>query len=118
MKRQNGQLVPARSKPTHSATDPPPSQPGQIDLGETIAVLYDELRRLRTFARGRRKTESDLRSHFPDLQLWKEIDSSKSLSSLQKERFFRSRLDVYRREGLMKFIGWIVAYEPESTYTI
>jgi len=90
---------------------------GRADLGKTIDVLYQDLRRLSMFARGRRKTERGLRSEFPQLQLWSEIDASVSLRTRTRERFLGARLDAYGQREFMGFIGNIIALEAESTYT-
>jgi hypothetical protein len=94
------------------------SNQGRIELGKTISVLYDELRRLKTFARGRRKTELDLRQQFPDFLLWKEIDTSSSLSPVKRKIFFESSLDSYLRPDFFNFIGNMVVLEGESAYKV
>jgi hypothetical protein len=95
-----------------------PAESGRLNLGKTISDLYEELKHLRTFAKGRRKTESELRSHFSNFQLWKEIDDSESLPELEKQRFFKSRLDSHGQAGFMDFIGRIVALEGATAYKI
>lgn len=85
-----------------------------IDLGKIIDVLYKDLQRLRKATQGRRKTESDLRQSHPDLELWREIDASESLSTLARKQFFATRLDTYTARPLMQFIGKIIALEYEA----
>ncbi len=103
---------------TTGATLTSPAQMGRLDLGKTIAALYEDLRRLGKFSSGRRKIESVLRKQFPDLQLWTEIDASESLPSLERERFFAGRLDSYGQAEIMAFIGKIIARESASAYKI
>lgn len=64
----------------------------QLEPGRTIARLYEDLKRVTRFARGRRKTERELRSKFPDMQLWKEMDVS-DLPKSKRTRFFSVKLD-------------------------
>jgi hypothetical protein len=87
----------------------------RIKLGRIIATLYDELKRLRMFAHGRRKLESELRAEFPNFQLWTEVDTS-DLRRRVREEFFESPLSRYKQDQLMAFIGEIVGFDSETTY--
>jgi hypothetical protein len=91
---------------------------GHLDIGRTIYILYEELKRLRATFRGRRKTELQLRSECPELRLWQEIDDSRSLPMLERNRFFEAGLDSRRQVQLMRFVGWIVGYEGDTAYKL
>ena len=88
---------------------------GEPKLGETIDCLIDQLKRLRDYGRGRRKTEAEFRSVFPEFQLWREIDSSKSLRPAEREAFFAKSLDGYDQWRFFEFIGWIIGHTASTT---
>jgi len=115
----NDEETPRKASGTKSLDkQPTATQLGRLELGKTIADLYDELLRLKMCSRGRRKTEEELRTAFPEFKLWREIDESGSLPALKRSRFFQARLDSYGQKQLMDFIGNIIAHEGGTAYTI
>jgi hypothetical protein len=116
--------VPKGSQPTwpnakeQSGKDREEPTDGRLALGETIDTLYQELKWLKQFARGRRKTQQPLRRQFPDFQLWEEIDASSSLPAKEREKFFQKTWGSHDRLSMMEFIGKIVAYEEPTVYKI
>ena len=79
--------------------------PEQLDKGERIARMYQELKLLAKREEGNRpKTEKQLRDAHPNLvELWNEIDASQ-LTEEQKKTFFHG-LRGHGRQGFMDFIG-------------
>jgi len=84
-----------------------------LRLGE-LAGKYDE--NLRRMAKAGRRSERELRQRFPELQIWRALDESTSLSRATRDQFFEISLLAQKQFERFRFIGEILGVSASTLY--